>query len=61
MRLALRQSYALLEKHGCFVCEACDKCGQILGPVRFTRLHQIPASPCLASGVTENPFAASLK
>jgi hypothetical protein len=37
MRLTREQSYALLEKHGCYVTEVCDKCGQILGPVRFTR------------------------
>lgn len=37
MRLTTEQSYALLEKHGCYVTEVCDKCGQILGPVRFTR------------------------
>jgi len=28
--------YALLEKHGCYITEVCDKCGQILGPERFT-------------------------
>ena len=37
MRLTVQQSYALLEKHGCYVTEACDKCGQILGALRFTR------------------------
>jgi len=37
MRLTSEQSHALLEKHGCYATEACDKCGQILGPVRFTR------------------------
>jgi hypothetical protein len=37
MRLTVQQSYALLEKHGCYATEACDKCGQILGPVRYTR------------------------
>jgi hypothetical protein len=37
MRLTREQSYALLEKYGCYVTEVCDKCGQILGPVRFTR------------------------
>ena len=31
MRLTTAQSYALLEKF-----EACDKCGRMLGPVRFT-------------------------
>ena len=36
MRLTTAQSYALLEKFGCYVIEACDKCGRMLGPVRFT-------------------------
>jgi len=36
MHLTREQSYALLEKHGCYVTEVCDKCGQIIGPVRFT-------------------------
>ena len=38
MRLTPERSYSLLEKHTCFASEACDKCGQILGPIRFTRL-----------------------
>ena len=37
MKLITQQSYALLEIYGCYVTEACDKCGQILGPVRYTR------------------------
>src|SRR5215475_9777855 len=37
MKLAMAQKYALLAKHGCFVIEACDKCGRLLGPVRFAR------------------------
>lgn len=37
MRLTTKQAYALLEKHGCYVSEACDNCGQVLGAVRFTR------------------------
>jgi hypothetical protein len=37
MRLTIEQSYTLLKKHGCYVNEACDKCGHILGPVRFTQ------------------------
>jgi hypothetical protein len=36
MRLTDKQSYALLEKYGCYVSEACE-CGQILGPMRYTR------------------------
>src|SRR5215469_4379312 len=37
MKLTKAQSYALLEKHSCYASEACDKCGHILGPVRYTR------------------------
>lgn len=37
MRLSETQNRELLHKHGVYVTEACDKCGQILGPVRFTR------------------------
>jgi hypothetical protein len=37
MKLTTRQAYERLLKHGCYVTEACDKCGQLLGPVRFTR------------------------
>jgi hypothetical protein len=37
MRLTAERSYALLESHDCSASEACDKCGQILGPIRYTR------------------------
>jgi len=37
MLLTTEQSYELLERFGCYVTEACDKCGRMLGPVRFTR------------------------
>ena len=37
MRLTPEQSYELLKKHCCYASEACDKCGQLLGPVRYTR------------------------
>jgi hypothetical protein len=37
MQLAKEQAYGLLSKHGVFALECCDKCGQILGAVRFTR------------------------
>jgi hypothetical protein len=40
VRISPDQSYALFEKHGCFVNEVCDKCGQILGSVRFTRVGE---------------------
>ena len=37
MRLTESQSRELLAMYGAYVTEACDKCGQILGPTRFTR------------------------
>jgi hypothetical protein len=37
MRLTDVQSRDLLQKHGVYVTEVCDKCGKILGPIRFTR------------------------
>src|ERR1700693_3016770 len=37
MLLTTQQSYQLLEKHGIFAREICDKCGVVLGAVRFTR------------------------
>ena len=40
MQLTETQSRALLAKHGVYVTEACDTCGQILGPIRFTRYGQ---------------------
>jgi len=41
MRITEEQSRALLESYGAFVTEACDKCGKILGPIRFTRYGQM--------------------
>ncbi len=37
MLLTIRQAYELLAKHGMFAREICDKCGRVLGAVRFTR------------------------
>jgi len=37
MRLIEAQSRALLAKHGVYITEACNECGQILGHSRFTR------------------------
>jgi hypothetical protein len=38
--LTVQQSYALLEKHGVFARECCNRCGQLLGAVRFTRRNE---------------------
>ena len=40
MRLTEAQSRDLLAKHGVYVSEACDKCGKILGHVRFTHYNE---------------------
>ncbi len=37
MLLTDRQARELLSKHGIFAREICDKCGAVLGAVRFTR------------------------
>src|SRR5258708_29795039 len=37
MHLSAEQAYDLLGKHGVFARECCDKCGQLLGAVRYTR------------------------
>jgi hypothetical protein len=40
MKLTETQSRELLQKHGVYVTEACDKCGKILGHVRFSRFGE---------------------
>jgi hypothetical protein len=37
MLLPIKKSYELLAKYGSFAREICDKCGIVLGAVRFTR------------------------
>jgi hypothetical protein len=37
MKLSAEKAYDLLGKHAVFALEACDKCGRVLGAVRFTR------------------------
>jgi hypothetical protein len=37
MQLTTQQSHKLLTDHGCYVTDVCDRCGQALGAVRFTR------------------------
>jgi len=37
MRLTEKQARQILERYGCYVLEACDKCGQLLGYLRYTR------------------------
>lgn len=36
MKITMEQRQAIRDKHGVCVNEACDKCGRILGEVRFT-------------------------
>jgi hypothetical protein len=35
--LTIQKSYELFANYGCFAREICDKCGIVLGAVRFTR------------------------
>ena len=37
MRLNERQILALQRNHGVWVAEACDRCGRLLGSIRYTR------------------------
>ena len=37
MRLAPKQSLKLLRERGIWITEACDKCGRLLGSVRWTK------------------------
>jgi hypothetical protein len=37
MLLTVQQSYDLLARHGVYAKEICDKCGAVLGAVRYTR------------------------
>jgi hypothetical protein len=37
VRLTVQQGYALLAKHGVYAREICEKCGAVLGAVRFTK------------------------
>ena len=40
MRLTVQQSYALLEKFGSYIREVCDKCGNGIGSVCYTRMGE---------------------
>lgn len=37
MQLTETQSHEIFTKHGVYVTEACDRCGKILGALRYTR------------------------
>ncbi|SRR6266478_2628992 len=43
MRISLTATYDLLRTHGVFAREACDRCGQVLGAVRYTRRGELGA------------------
>ena len=43
VQLVIQKSYELLANYGCFAREICDKCGIVLGPVRFTRYGESEA------------------
>jgi len=41
MLISLTATYDLLARHGVFAREACDRCGQVLGAVRWTRRGEL--------------------
>ena len=41
MRLTREQSQKLLRERGIWITEACDKCGKLLGSVRWTRKGEL--------------------
>ena len=43
VKLTIQQSYELFAKHGAFTNECCDRCGLLLGAVRFTRENDLGA------------------
>lgn len=40
MKLTTQQAYEFLQKHSVYATEACDKCGRLLGAVRYTRMGE---------------------
>jgi hypothetical protein len=57
MQLNDKQTRQLLHTHRVYVTEACDKCGAVLGPIRFTRQGDSGAwcSRGCRDGVDRNP------
>jgi len=53
MQLTIKRAYELVTRHGVFARDYCDKCGRLLGAVRFTR-NVRPASGAVgnAAGMT---------
>jgi hypothetical protein len=64
MKLTPEQSQKLLQERGIWITEACDRCGQLLGSVRWTRKGE-PGEWCSAAcrdGVkAERPTFASIE
>jgi hypothetical protein len=57
MRLSEAQTCELLRVHGTYITDACDNCGRLLGPVRFTRQGQtgVWCSRACRDGVDHSP------
>lgn len=57
MRLSEAQTGELLRVHGTYITGACDNCGRLLGPVRFTRQGQtgVWCSRACRDGVDHSP------
>jgi hypothetical protein len=43
MQIDLSMTYDVLARYGVFAREACDRCGQVLGAVRYTRQGELGA------------------
>jgi hypothetical protein len=57
MQLSEAQRCELLRMHGTYLTEVCDKCGALLGPIRWT-IHEVPGAWCSRScrdGVNHQP------
>lgn len=64
MRLIREQSQKLLQEHGISVTNACDRCGQLLGAVRWTRRGELGewcSAACRDGIKAERPTAAGVQ
>jgi hypothetical protein len=63
MKLSQDRSQKLLQQHGIWMTEACDKCGRLLGSVRWTHRGE-PGEWCSAQccdGISSARSAATVK
>jgi hypothetical protein len=41
MQLSIQRAYELVASHGVYARDCCDKCGRLLGAVRYTRKDEV--------------------